>query len=296
MNQDSAQATNIRSYTVFQQENAIRHQRWELASVLQTTLNVEQLMDLFSETIREMSNHCGYIYVNEKHGISLTSGNTAHHSCSYRLIVENQDLGELKLVRRRRFSNYEISRVETILCCLVYPLKNALAYREALSCAHTDPLTGINNRVAMEDCIHREWELAHRQRTSLSLMLLDLDHFKQINDTHGHACGDKVLKSVADCLRNTARASDMIYRYGGEEFVIVLSNTDRNGALLLAERIRIAIENLGIEWEGTQLSLTASSGVACVKPDCSVNNLLNDADSAMYRAKANGRNQVVAAD
>ncbi len=292
MNQDTAQATNIRPHPALQQDNTIRHQRWEISNVLQTTLNIEQLLELFSNTIQEITSHNGYTYTNENKGLDLSGGSTAHHSCSFRLIVENEDLGELKLMRRQRFTDIEISRVETILCCLVYPLRNAFLYLQALSSAHTDPLTNVNNRVAMDDCINHECQLAIRQDTPLSVMLLDIDYFKSINDNYGHACGDKVLQSVASCIKSTVRACDMIFRYGGEEFVVILSNTGPNGARLLAERVRHAIESTFIDWNSDTLSVTASLGVASLKQDIAADVLLQNADKAMYKAKSNGRNLV----
>lgn len=292
MIQKTAHATNIAFHSAFQGENVVREQQWNISNSLQTTLDVEQLIELFNQTIQEIVGHNGFNYTHDREDIQISGGIRAHHSCSYRLVVEEEDLGEFQLLRRKRFNDQEILRVETLLGCLVYPLRNALLYRDALRSAHTDPLTEVNNRVAMDDCILREWELAQRQTTPLSLMLIDIDHFKLVNDRYGHTCGDKVLKSVAQTIRETVRACDMIYRFGGEEFVVVLSNTEIGGATLLAGRIRQAIENLQVNTEARTIQVTASLGVTALKPGNTAEDLLVNADLAMYQAKRNGRNQV----
>lgn len=227
MTQKTAHATDITtdimSHPGVHQENPTDLQRWEMANALQTTLDIKQLLEMFSRMILPIFNHSGFKYSNHLADINITGGIHAHHSFSCKLIIEKEILGEMQLMRRKRFNDQEIRRIEDILCCLVYPLRNTLMYREALQSAHTDPLTHVNNRIAMEDCIQREWELAHRQSTPLSLMLLDIDYFKSINDNYGHGFGDTVLKAVAQKIKATVRASDMVFRYGGEEFVVVLS-------------------------------------------------------------------------
>jgi len=283
------------SHPTFHQSNEARSQRWEIANALQTTLNIEQLFKLFSRSVQHLTGHNGFSYTNEAENLSISGGTTAHHSCSYQLIVEQDDLGELKLMRRRRFSEKEIEQIEETICCLVYPLRNALLYRQALKSAHTDPLTNLNNRISMDDCIKREWDLARRQKTPLSMMLLDIDLFKSINDQYGHAFGDTVLKAVAQSIKNTVRASDIVFRFGGEEFVVVLSNTAIGGAMLLAERIRLAVESLLIYEEQFRVSVTISLGVTQLQANDSVEELFVNADKAMYQAKHNGRNQVVKA-
>ncbi len=295
MTQESAHATDIMSHPTFHQSNEARSQRWEIANALQTTLNIEQLFKLFSRSVQHLTGHNGFSYTNEAENLSISGGTTAHHSCSYQLIVEQDDLGELKLMRRRRFSEKEIEQIEETICCLVYPLRNALLYRQALKSAHTDPLTNLNNRISMDDCIKREWDLARRQKTPLSMMLLDIDLFKSINDQYGHAFGDTVLKAVAQSIKNTVRASDIVFRFGGEEFVVVLSNTAIGGAMLLAERIRLAVESLLIYEEQFRVSVTISLGVTQLQANDSVEELFVNADKAMYQAKHNGRNQVVKA-
>ncbi|MCI0668615.1 MAG: GGDEF domain-containing protein, partial [Methylococcaceae bacterium] len=265
----------------------------KLSNSLQTTLDVDRLIELFGQAVQKTVGHNGYSYSHDREEIRIRGGIRARFMCSHRLVVEQEDIGEFQVMRRNRFSELEVSRIEGLISCLAYPLRNALMYRKALRLAHTDPLTQVNNRVAMEDSIRREWELARRQKSPLSLMLIDIDHFKSFNDRYGHVCGDQVLQSTARTIRETVRASDMIFRYGGEEFVVVLTNTEIAGAVLLAERIRRAIENMRIATESQSIRVTASLGVTALNPGTSARDLLVNADRAMYQAKQNGRNRVI---
>ena len=175
---------------------------------------------------------------------------------------------------------------------MIYPLRNALLYREALRSAHRDPLTGLNNRRCLQETLRRETELAHRHGNPLSLIVLDIDHFKAVNDRHGHDVGDLALRAVAQCAAGCVRGSDMLFRFGGEEFVILLTNTDRDGALLLAERVRTAVEAMECATDMQSLRLTASLGVAGLQAGEREDQLFKRADKALYRAKEEGRNRV----
>jgi len=161
--------------------------------------------------------------------------------------------------------------------------------------SHTDVLTGLLNRRALQLAATREIAVARRHHFPLSLLLLDLDHFKQINDRHGHAGGDAALVQVAKCLTDNLRTIDLCARIGGEEFVALLPGYDGHRALEAAERIRSRIEGLSLEHRGLLLPLTTSVGVADLAPeDAVLEDLLARADRALYRAKQEGRNRVVA--
>ena len=171
-------------------------------------------------------------------------------------------------------------------------LRNALLYHRALQTARIDPLTGVRNRATMDSAIHREIELARRHDTPLSVILLDIDHFNQINDQYGHLSGDQALKSIAQCADRTIRESDMIFRYGGEEFLVLLSGTDSDGAGQLAERIRENVERLNPHIHKS-MNLTVSLGVAGMRNGDDSGALFKRADTALYKAKQQGRNRVV---
>jgi len=167
-------------------------------------------------------------------------------------------------------------------------LEEELAHR-----ATHDPLTGAFNRIPFEERIDAEMERVARYATALGFLVVDIDHFKAINDTHGHEVGDRVLVEVARRLREVIRGSDLLARWGGEEFVVLLPETDLFGALELGERLREAIAAEPCEEAGT---VTVSIGVAQAVPGESVRRLFSRADAALYRAKAEGRDRVLPAD
>lgn len=162
--------------------------------------------------------------------------------------------------------------------------------------AQTDPLTQLLNRRALTERITAEMERALRYDSTLALLMIDLDHFKRVNDTYGHLVGDDVLRDVAKLLVDTIRVSDIVARYGGEEFLVLLPETDDAGAESFADRIRAAVEEHDFTDNGEhpQLRLTASIGVAMYPAARieSVEDLFARSDAALYRAKADGRNRV----
>lgn len=162
----------------------------------------------------------------------------------------------------------------------------------------TDPLLGIFNRRYLDVRLTEEIARARRYKLPLSLLMLDIDHFKQVNDRFGHQVGDAVLILIGSTLKENARKSDIVARYGGEEIVIVLPNTLEEDAIRLAERTRRIVENLSYSVDGADLNslhCTVSIGVASVKTEeINLAGLLHMADIAMYRAKQNGRNRIEA--
>ena len=170
--------------------------------------------------------------------------------------------------------------------------------RELESLALTDALTGLSNRRAFDEALEREWRRARREQRELSLVLLDLDDFKSINDTHGHQAGDECLRRVASALTSIARRpGDIAARYGGEELALILPATGAAGAMLVAEQVRAAIEGLRFPDGSVGFVTTASIGVATAQKNASIGaagpfHLLQTADRAMYQAKQNGRNRV----
>jgi diguanylate cyclase (GGDEF)-like protein len=163
-----------------------------------------------------------------------------------------------------------------------------------------DPLTGLNNRRHFEERLGSELAAAQRHGRPMSLLLCDVDHFKNINDEHGHLAGDETLKMVAGVLRGAVRKEDVLARYGGEEFTVIARETAFDGAQSLGERIRNAVEKSRCTWQGLDLGVTVSIGVtvsvglAEFVPGRSERELIQSADRALYLAKQAGRNRVVA--
>lgn len=162
--------------------------------------------------------------------------------------------------------------------------------------AHEDGLTGLRNRAALDERLADERNRFHRYRRSVSLLVLDLDHFKAVNDTYGHPAGDAVLERVADIVRATIRDADFPARFGGEELVVLLPETMRREAGEVAERIRTAVASAVVEWNGKRIPVTASIGVSsCPEVVQDPAELLKSADEALYASKAAGRNRVTVA-
>jgi diguanylate cyclase (GGDEF)-like protein len=164
-----------------------------------------------------------------------------------------------------------------------------------------EPLTGLYNRRHFMDRLGAELAASQRHGRPLSLLLVDVDHFKRVNDTHGHLAGDEVLKAVASVIQGVVRKEDVVARFGGEEFVVLARETALTGARALGERIRRAVERARVDWVGREIAVTVSVGVtvgtglAQFEPGRTARQLLDAADRALYRAKQGGRNGVVAA-
>ncbi|MFV0297904.1 MAG: diguanylate cyclase [Hyphomicrobiaceae bacterium] len=159
--------------------------------------------------------------------------------------------------------------------------------------AHVDTLTGVPNRRSFNNAFAEEASRASRSGEVFSILALDLDHFKSINDTHGHAGGDEVLRVVANTMTANVRPYDRVFRVGGEEFVVILPNTVISEAQRVAERLRSALEGADIALGGTKVTVTASIGIAAAAPNCKQAEVMKEADAALYEAKSSGRNRVV---
>jgi diguanylate cyclase (GGDEF)-like protein len=155
-------------------------------------------------------------------------------------------------------------------------------------------MTGLNNRRYLEEYIETLLANVRRQQINLAIMMLDLDYFKMVNDTYGHDAGDTVLKALASVLKQSVRSSDMVIRYGGEEFLIVLQDTSGSDADQVAENIRATVEKIRVNIGGNVLQKTISIGLADYPKDSATFwQAIKFADVALYRAKQTGRNRVV---
>lgn len=271
---------------------AVNLHHYDISSALQTSLEFDELIAIFCNKIQTLIPHNSVEYVNAEFCLTFNRGLVGRHSCSYALQIEEQQLGKLKLTRSQRFAKRELEILESLLCCLIYPLRNASLLRQALQKAHTDPLTEIHNRSAFNDMLSREIQRANRNDSCLSLIFVDIDYFKSINDIHGHDCGDFALTAVAGKIKESVRGCDMVFRYGGEEFVVLLPETGHTEAALVAERIRYCIESHIIAYDMATLNLTVSLGISSTESEQDMDALVKRADRAMYKAKQLGRNRI----
>lgn len=194
------------------------------------------------------------------------------------------------------FTDHEIQLLATVGTSLSLSMRNADTYRQIQDLALRDPLTGVLNRRALDGPMEREFKASLRYGASACLMLLDIDYFKTVNDRLGHTAGDQVLKGLAELMTDTVRDIDMVGRYGGEEFAVVLPHTTLDQAVMLGERLRRLIEDHAFGIADGVVRLTVSIGIAPVQDPTVGSSIdwVNAADAALYEAKAQGRNRVVA--
>ncbi|WP_417519036.1 GGDEF domain-containing protein [Marinobacter sp.] len=259
---------------------------------LATTLSLETQLGILAE---ELGSIIPFDSLNYRHQIAhrdfvYATGIGGPHRCEYRLNLEGVYYGTLTLNRRQKFSADELQGIEMMISAAICSLRNACQFIAIEQAALTDALTSIPNKRALDEHLQRACLLAERHAEEYSLILCDLDHFKSVNDQHGHVVGDHLLRLTAGALEAAIRNSDSVYRFGGEEFAILLPHTGEQEARDVAERVRSAIAGLRVDCGGTELSATISCGVARHMPEENADQWIARADEALYRAKDQGRN------
>jgi diguanylate cyclase (GGDEF)-like protein len=214
--------------------------------------------------------------------------------CAYKWIFETVDDAGILLILRKghELSSEEMNLINHSLEILAECLRRGLAYEELFERASNDALTGLSNRRVFEERIHGMMESAKRHHHPLSMISMDLDKFKMINDNLGHQAGDEVLRSVAQVLKQAVRSTDLLIRMGGDEFLLILDNTDLQNARILAERLCVAVDALNI-WADDTTKLGVSIGLSQLKQEESLKQWLERTDDILYLAKAEGRSRVV---
>jgi diguanylate cyclase (GGDEF)-like protein len=278
------------------------------ASLLLAFLFSRLLSSHFNRPIRLLVNHCAAIAqgrLGER--LELQTGDELDHLIgSFNTLSRHLEdslernrwaqsalkKGQEELEKRVEDRTRELTEVNDRL---LEEIRKRRQVEDALSqAARSDPLTGLMNRRAMMERF--EYQLSHYQRNRIPFAVLmgDIDHFKHINDTCGHAEGDRVLISIAGKLRENLRSQDLLARWGGEEFLILLPDTDLEGGITVAEKIRLQVAQSDFRGNKKGLALTISFGVACYTNEKSIDDCVKAADDALYRAKQQGRNRVVA--
>ncbi|MEZ5524740.1 MAG: GGDEF domain-containing protein [Pseudomonadales bacterium] len=264
----------------------------ELTKKLQITLELDEIFDLLLAQLNKLLPLDGIMYEHANLNYDFATPLQGKHKACYQLNLEKEDLGLISFTRRTRFKEVELLAFENLMSCLLYPLRNCLKYRTALVAATTDPLTGSGNRQALENSLNREIDLALRNQTPLSVVMFDFDHFKKLNDTHGHQCGDFILKQVIQEIKKSIRKTDLLFRYGGEEFVLLLHKTSLENAAKVADKIREHIAQSQFHFKDETIDISISMGAAALQENDAGISLLERADDALYSAKNLGRNRV----
>jgi len=276
----------------FQDWNSSADVLTRLTRRLATTLSLEAQLSIIAE---EMAETIPFEAMNYRNRIAsqdfvFSTGIGGPHRCEYRLNLDGHNYGSLSFHRKQRFTEDEMAGIEMMLSAVICPVRNACQHIMIEQAALTDPLTGTGNKRALAEALGRTIALSDRHASDWSLILCDLDHFKQINDTHGHIMGDHVLTKTAEQIQQAVRNSDEVFRFGGEEFAVLLPHTAQKEAMEVADRIRSAIEQIRIDGGEAPLTVTASCGVATHLPGENKDNWMARADEALYQAKHDGRN------
>tara|TARA_R110002167_G_scaffold362322_1_gene581351 strand:- start:1531 stop:2499 length:969 start_codon:yes stop_codon:yes gene_type:complete len=188
------------------------------------------------------------------------------------------------------------------IAIIIYDVTDIAANRNALEKANqeleklsrTDMLTQLNNRGYWEECLLQEFSRFQRYQTTCSVVMFDIDHFKKVNDTYGHQAGDEAIRQVSQILRDNLRKTDIAGRYGGEEFGVILGNTDTEGAIIFCERVREQVEAVTVIHDKQEIKFTVSLGISQATNETSdYKTWLEQSDQALYAAKEGGRNQTV---
>lgn len=235
----------------------------------------------FAEEILNNSDRKATAYMSE-------DGHYAHKW----LIETAEDAGILIILKdERALSDGEIQHINESLLILAESLRRGLEYEELFESSRKDTLTGLANRRVFEERIHGIMRGARRYKRPLTMASLDLDHFKQINDNLGHQQGDRVLQMVAGVFKEGTRSTDMLVRIGGDEFLLVMDDTDQEKGRILAERLCQAVDDLGI-WAKSDVKLGVSIGMTQWKLEENLDEWMQRVDDILYNAKSTGRSKV----
>lgn len=263
-----------------------------LTEQLQTTLDIEQLLTIYLSAIG-VSHKISAVELDTLQG-KFVSGSVSdkHHELSLPIQINDRIVGRLRYFSVKPVTDILLSSLSNFQKRLVFPLRNALAFWQLQQMALRDPLTGIGNRASYDDSMGRAMCLAKRNATPFALVLLDLDNFKQANDNHGHQVGDEILVQFTKLIQSCIRGTDQAFRFGGDEFAIILDNPNNDAALTVSQRIQSAmlVSEIALNY-----TVGVSIGYTMFDMKDSTSSLFARADKALYDAKKSGKSCIKAA-
>lgn len=260
-----------------------------LVSQLQTTLDIQQQLNIVSMAagkVLPLSSLTLKTALGEFAAAGSIPAEFEHRSV---LVLNQQCLAELVYHSDHAFTPMIQRELLLLESEWLFALRNALVVSRLQQMALKDTLTGLGNRRFFDDCFDKAVQLAKRHDERCALILLDLDNFKQVNDSAGHSAGDEVLLAVADCLRDTLRVTDNMFRFGGDEFAVLLSSQDADSAELVARRL---VKVINQHYLCQQYSVSASAGLSVLRDEQNARQFFSSADSALYQAKEAGKSTV----
>ena len=268
----------------------------ELSQELQTKLDIHSIIKHFSGTISRFIKHSGVQISTIDSNMVAIAGSTAVHHEHVDLILDGEKFGVVTLMTRQSLNDWAAIFFRYLARYLVYPIKNALLIQTLKAQTVTDPLTQAFNRTALDHDLQHEISYSSRYQTPLTVAMIDIDHFKRVNDQYGHTTGDRVLVEVADQIRAQIRKTDSLYRYGGEEFTLILRDTPLEDAISKVESILSHCSQHRCPDIDPDLHITLSAGVTtwAGRGDHG-KQMIERADEALYCSKEYGRDQATVA-
>ena len=282
-----------------------QHGLTHLVEQLQRTLELDKIIDIFSQEAAKITPFLGLQFHSVDGLVEIQGCQPApckleqtnaeqtqfkrnnDANTAFELEVEGERLGQLIYFSQLPIKRTDLSKLSKLHRILIYPLRNALMFRRLKKLATRDALTGLNNRNAFDENLNRKLQQCRRHHRPFGLMLLDLDNFKQVNDQYGHKAGDKVLNEFSKILASAVRGTDTLYRFGGDEFAILVEDDQPNVCKIIANRIKTMVHEHRLLH---QYTVTASMGFTQARAKDSEDSVFIRADKALYKAKSAGRN------
>lgn len=271
--------------------------RMQLSEALQSSLELNTLLSVYLENVSTAVKLDGIYYSNEEQGVDATIAKQSTHSCGYRLITSEDRLGEIVFKRSKKFTEKELTVLESLLSPLICPLRNSLKYTTAVKAAFMDPMTGTSNISTLPSTLEREIDLSQRHNQALSVLLIDVDHTGNRNYDFGDVTEDEILSALARRVMQLCRTTDAVFRYVDNQFLVILHNTDKEGTQVIARRILRSVQREGLEIQGQlpdqeALQVSLSFGFTVLTGTDSSSSLLERAAKALGTAKASGGNAI----
>ena len=267
--------------------NSTAQEQMSLVEQLQTTLDIEQLLKIFLIALSN-SFRITAIELETYHGRFVTgTAGADNDQLALPIRIHDQLMGRVIYHSQKPITDIFLSSLSNYQKKLIFPLRNALAFWQLQQLALKDPLTGIGNRANYDDAIDRALQQCQRHNMRFSLLVLDLDNFKQVNDKHGHQVGDELLKSFVTVAANCLRGTDQFFRFGGDEFAIILDHDHFASAKVVCNRLINALANTDIV---NNYGVSVSVGCSYATADDNSASLFKRADKALYDAKKAGKN------
>jgi diguanylate cyclase (GGDEF)-like protein len=259
---------------------------FKLVEQLQTTLHLDELLTVFADHAQRIIKLSGLQFHSPLGVAQMHKSDNQHTPFKFDLELNGEHLGQLVYFCQYQLGDGIMAKLCRLHKALLYPLRNALTYNRVLKLATKDALTGLNNRSQFTDNLAQLIERNRRLHSNFSLMLLDLDNFKQVNDKQGHSVGDEVLIKFADILKQSVRSTDTVFRFGGDEFAVIIDDPQFTTNKVIAERIMNTVRQCHLL---SKYDVTTSIGFTLSNVQDCESSIFARADKGLYKAKAAGR-------